>query len=160
MLCKNEIAIALSYDHKPQNAAEKERIENAGGTVSENRVDGNLALSRALGDFEYKSNSQKSRAEQKVTADPDITETDLTDDCRFVVLACDGIWDVKSSQECVDFLNTKIYSAPASKTNPAAAIKKGLEELLDHSCAEDTHTSDGLGTDNMTVVLVELKPRK
>jgi len=47
-------AVALSEDHKPENELESMRIYAAGGTVSENRVNGNLNLSRSLGDFEYK----------------------------------------------------------------------------------------------------------
>ena len=44
----------MSEDHKPNNAEELERIHNAGGTVSMKRVDGDLAVSRSLGDFQYK----------------------------------------------------------------------------------------------------------
>jgi len=44
----------MSIDHKPDNKEEKDRIEKAGGFVSEGRVNGNLNLSRALGDLEYK----------------------------------------------------------------------------------------------------------
>lgn len=61
VLCRGKEAVALSEDHKPQNMEEKDRIEAAGGFVADNRVDGNLALSRALGDFEYKSNSAMPR---------------------------------------------------------------------------------------------------
>lgn len=50
------VAKDMSIDHKPDDPAEKRRIENAGGYVEESRVNGMLALSRALGDFEYKSN--------------------------------------------------------------------------------------------------------
>ena len=44
-------AVALSEDHKPDNTDEVKRIEKAGHYVSESRVDGNLALSRAFGDY-------------------------------------------------------------------------------------------------------------
>lgn len=48
--------IGLSEDHKPENKEERDRIEGAEGFVEDNRVNGNLALSRAFGDFTYKCN--------------------------------------------------------------------------------------------------------
>ena len=60
-------AVSLSYDHKPSIQAERERIISAGGWVDWNRVNGNLALSRALGDFVFKKNTKKSAEEQIVT---------------------------------------------------------------------------------------------
>jgi serine/threonine protein phosphatase PrpC len=47
----------LSVDHKPDTPSEKRRIERANGFVEESRVNGMLALSRSIGDFEYKGNS-------------------------------------------------------------------------------------------------------
>ena len=46
----------MSEDHKPDNAGEMARIQRSGGFVEDGRVNGMLALSRALGDFEYKNN--------------------------------------------------------------------------------------------------------
>lgn len=51
-------AVPLSEDHKPDNIEEKARIEKAGGFVEENRVKGILALSRSLGDLEYKQDKK------------------------------------------------------------------------------------------------------
>lgn len=56
----------LSFDHKPNNELETKRIEAAGGWVMFNRVNGNLALSRALGDYIFKKNDQKKLDEQIV----------------------------------------------------------------------------------------------
>ncbi|GMF63654.1 unnamed protein product [[Candida] boidinii] len=64
----------LSFDHKPTNEAEKARICAAGGYVDVGRVNGNLALSRGIGDFEFKDSPQLPPEEQVVTAFPDVIE--------------------------------------------------------------------------------------
>ena len=53
----------MSDDHKPELDKEKKRITNAGGFVSMGRVNGNLNLSRAIGDLEYKSQKDRNREE-------------------------------------------------------------------------------------------------
>jgi len=53
-ISNNGKLIKLSKDHKPTDAKERSRIMAAGGAVYNERVNGNLNLSRALGDFEYK----------------------------------------------------------------------------------------------------------
>ena len=59
-------ALPLSFDHKPNNAPEMERIQHANGFVKCKRVDGDLAVSRGLGDFTYKSNELLRVDQQKV----------------------------------------------------------------------------------------------
>jgi len=53
---------------------------------------GNLALSRAIGDFEFKKNFSLAPEHQIITADPDIITHDITEDDEFLVLACDGMY--------------------------------------------------------------------
>lgn len=69
---------------------EKNRITAAGGFVDFGRVNGNLALSRAIGDFEFKKSAELPPEQQIVTAFPDVEEHELTDEDEFLVLACDG----------------------------------------------------------------------
>ena len=70
--------------------AEKARIVAAGGFVDFGRVNGNLALSRAIGDFEFKKNPELPPEHQIVTAFPDVSEHDIAANDEFLVLACDG----------------------------------------------------------------------
>lgn len=135
----------LSYDHKPGNEAETKRIIAAGGWVEFNRVNGNLALSRALGDFVFKKNDKKNAEEQIVTASPDVEIKDLTPDHEFLLLACDGIWDVLTNEEVVEFIRARV----AQRMEPEIIC----EELMMRCLAPDCQMG-GLGCDNMTVVLV------
>lgn len=107
--CINGKLDLLSFDHKPNNTEELKRIRDGGGYVEYNRVNGNLALSRALGDFVFKRNKNKMPEEQIVTANPDVQERDITDDWEFAVLACDGIWDVLSNEVLNDCVHTIFF---------------------------------------------------
>ena len=69
---------------------EKARITAAGGFVDFGRVNGNLALSRAIGDFEFKKSAELAPEQQIVTAYPDVVVHEMGDDDEFLVIACDG----------------------------------------------------------------------
>ncbi len=69
---------------------EKARICAAGGFVDFGRVNGNLALSRAIGDFEFKKSADLSPEQQIVTAFPDVITHEISDEDEFLVIACDG----------------------------------------------------------------------
>lgn len=73
------------------HSAEKARIVAAGGFVDFGRVNGNLALSRALGDFEFKKKADLPAEKQIVTAFPDVTVHEISPDDEFLVVACDGL---------------------------------------------------------------------
>lgn len=97
-----------TYDHKPSNPIEKERIQNAGGSVMIQRVNGSLAVSRALGDFDYKNVSGKGPCEQLVSPEPEISIEERSEKDEFLILACDGIWDVMSNEELCDFVRNRM----------------------------------------------------
>ncbi|KAF2905822.1 hypothetical protein ILUMI_00358 [Ignelater luminosus] len=135
----------LSIDHKPHVQTEYDRITAAGGWVDCNRVNGNLALSRALGDFIFKRNDKVGPEQQIVTAYPDVEVRTITPDWEFIVLACDGIWDVMTNEEVVVFVRENI----AAGVDP----EEICESLMMRCLAPDCQMA-GLGCDNMTVVIV------
>ncbi|XP_062852008.1 protein phosphatase 1G [Trichomycterus rosablanca] len=147
-------AVDMSYDHKPEDELELNRIKNAGGKVTmDGRVNGGLNLSRAIGDHFYKRNKNLPPEEQMISALPDVKVLTLNEDHDFMVVACDGIWNVMSSQEVVDFVNERL-KAKGSDSKPLSAI---VAELLDHCLAPDT-SGDGTGCDNMTCMIVTFSP--
>ncbi|POY75513.1 hypothetical protein BMF94_1415 [Rhodotorula taiwanensis] len=137
----------LSFDHKPTNQGETSRIVAAGGFVEFGRVNGNLALSRALGDFDFKQSTTLDPEQQIVTADPDITVHEATSEDEFVVIACDGIWDVLTSQQVIDFVRLAVSEGKSLQTI--------CEEMLDRCLAPDSDWG-GVGCDNMTMMVVAL----
>ncbi|ESO01979.1 hypothetical protein HELRODRAFT_155765 [Helobdella robusta] len=138
------IARDLSEDHKPHSDKEIQRISGAGGFVTNFRVNGGLALSRAFGDFMYKDNGNLPPEKQMVIAVPDVTYLKITNDFEFFVMACDGIWDVMTSQEVVNFVRLRIAA-----NMPPHII---CEELMTNCLAPDIKMG-GLGCDNMTVMI-------
>jgi protein phosphatase PTC1 len=83
ILCRAGKALRLSYDHKGSDENEGKRIANAGGLILNNRVNGVLAVTRALGDAYMK---------ELVTGHPYTTETVIQPEMdEFIIIACDGV---------------------------------------------------------------------
>ena len=92
VLCRNGRALRLSYDHKGSDEHEGRRITNAGGLILNNRVNGVLAVTRALGDAYMKD---------LVTGHPYTTETVIQADIdEFLILACDGVGNPVGTDLC------------------------------------------------------------
>uniref|UniRef100_A0A182P7P6 protein-serine/threonine phosphatase n=1 Tax=Anopheles epiroticus TaxID=199890 RepID=A0A182P7P6_9DIPT len=151
VVCRNGEALEMSFDHKPEDTIEYERIEKAGGRVTlDGRVNGGLNLSRAIGDHGYKMNKSLPAEEQMISALPDIEKITIGPEDEFMVLACDGIWNFMTSEQVVQFVKERIHK-------PNVKLSKICEELFDHCLAPHTR-GDGTGCDNMTAIIVQFKP--
>ena len=136
--------LPLSFDHKPTNIPELERVNAAGGFVKGKRVDGDLAVSRGLGDFSYKSNETKPVAQQKVIPEPEILVYPRNHDLdEFLVLACDGVWDVASNEQCSEFLQELMQEG---ETDMGLICEEAMDMCLEKN-----------SRDNMTIAMVSLK---
>jgi len=89
-------AVRLSRDHTPNDPSEAERVRRAGGAVFRGRVDGQLAVSRAMGDHSLRRSG--------VSAVPHQQHLPLTHDHKFMIVACDGLWDVMTDAEAVNLI--------------------------------------------------------
>jgi serine/threonine protein phosphatase PrpC len=100
--------LPLSFDHKPESQTEIDRIYKAGSTITEGRVDGNLNLTRALGDLKHKQKADLKPEEHPITANPDVYEYEMPADLDFVFMGCDGVWERKSNEEMVEWIYAKL----------------------------------------------------
>ncbi|KAL7281814.1 protein serine/threonine phosphatase 2C [Trametes coccinea BRFM310] len=129
VLCRAGRGVRLTYDHKGSDKQEAKRIMDAGGFVMSGRVNGVLAVTRSLGDSSMK---------EFVVGSPYTTETELSEEDEFLILACDGLWDVVSDQGAVELVRG------------IADPRKAAEELLDHAYRN-------YSSDNVTVLVVRFR---
>lgn len=139
VLCRNDEVMFTTIDHKPTDDKERNRVEQAGGHISDERVNGDLASARSFGDFRYKLDPALPPSRQQITVLPDVTILDRRAEDQFLILACDGIWDVMTNLECTRYVLT--------------ALKKGLS--LANTCEmvldECLRKSSG---DNMSIMIL------
>lgn len=149
----------LSFDHKPENQVEIDRIRHCGSEIIEGRVDGNLNLTRALGDLKHKQKEAFTPEEQAITANPDTFEYDIPEDVDFVFMGCDGVWERKSNEEMVAWIYERMKQTQD--------LKEICADLLQKECLSPNHQETGkylsinndmciagLGCDNMTCILI------
>ncbi|WVZ88846.1 hypothetical protein U9M48_035314 [Paspalum notatum var. saurae] len=132
------VATALTSDHTAGREDERRRIESSGGYVSCGssgvwRVQDCLAVSRSFGDASMKP---------WVTCEPEVSRRRLTPDCRFLVVASDGLWNKVSCQEAVDVV--------AGDAGTAASSVGSCKELV--AMARNRGSRD-----DITVMVVDLQ---
>lgn len=138
----------LSIDHKPENKTESDRITKAGGTIFNGRVEGNLNLSRGLGDLHYKANKALKPEEQMICAYPDVQIKNINANIQYIVMGCDGVYEIRNSQEIGNFV---VAESKAPDTKLTAIVEK----LLDSIISPDYMKTAGAGCDNMTCILIK-----
>ena len=143
IVCKNGQCVSMTEDHKPMNETERRRIEQCGGRVENNRVDGSLAVSRAFGDRDYKTN-EADQLSQKVIALADVTHTSLQfGSSDYAILCCDGVFESNfSNEEVIAFINNEMKTS----TDLAVIAGKVCEEAIARG-----------SRDNISCVIVQFK---
>jgi serine/threonine protein phosphatase PrpC len=138
VMCNSKnIAVPLTKDHKPFFPDEKSRIEKLGGKITydgDYRI-GDLSVSRSFGDVDN---------EPYISSIPDVYKYKIKND-KFIIIACDGLWDVMSNQDVVNYILLNYYDSSTNKRiNKRNNIAKQLVEHAVH-----------LGsTDNITILII------
>jgi len=142
IICRNNIGIPLTKDHKPNWTEEHSRIKLLGGDIVFDGYDWriqDLSVSRAFGDI---------TCEPYVTCDPEVFRYTITNDDKFIVLGCDGLWDVMTNQDVVNYILENCYDLTIkNRINTNINIAKKLANFA----------IERGSTDNITIVIVFLK---
>lgn len=138
VLCRRGKAIEMSRDHKPACSVEKERIEASGGYVYDGYLNGQLNVARAIGDWHMEGLKDRDGM-GPLSAVPEVMQVRLTDEDEFLIIGCDGVWDVFRSQNAVDFTRRKLQE----HNDPAICCKELVDEALKRKTG-----------DNLSVIVV------
>lgn len=151
VLCRNGSPVVLTTKHNlTNNHSEVERVKSVGGKIFHNRVGHpkfnpsvvSIAVTRAIGDAGFKLDEYTDGKPSGVIAVPEVKSIKLSAEDEFLVIGCDGLWDVMTYSEVVDFCYRRFMSGVGAQTIAEelaqAALNKG-------------------STDNVTAMLIHLK---
>ncbi|WIA35807.1 hypothetical protein OEZ86_004194 [Tetradesmus obliquus] len=134
-------AVVLTSDHKASRDDEVQRVQAAGGHVWWDRVMGELAVSRAIGDHCLRP---------YVIPEPEVLMVERSREDEVLVMASDGLWDVIGNQEAADMAVHSLQAAEASGHSGVAAAKRAATSLTKAALERGTR-------DNVTVLVVDLR---
>ena len=173
ILYKKSSLFFSTEDHKPGSPSEKSRIEAAGGTIYQTPsliplhqngkeietpwrvLPGRLSVSRTFGDIEAK-NENLGGMKNVVVALPDITEIELDNDFNFIVLGCDGIFDVLSNEEileCVKIVIKEKEIKDLNNVNISELCGYIADMIIKSSLAKDSY-------DNVSCIVVAINMKE
>ncbi|XP_075518745.1 putative protein phosphatase 2C 27 [Primulina tabacum] len=136
VLGKRGKAIEMSRDHKPNYTSERLRIEKLGGAIYDGYLNGQLSVSRALGDWHMKGPKGSACP---LSASPELQATVLTEDDEFLIMGCDGLWDVMSSQCAITMARKELML----HNDPERCSRELVREALKRNTC-----------DNLTVIVI------
>ncbi|XP_057784127.1 probable protein phosphatase 2C 47 [Salvia miltiorrhiza] len=136
VLGKRGRAIELSKDHKPSCTSERIRIEKLGGVIYDGYLNGQLSVARALGDWHMKG---AKGSQCPLSSEPELEELVLTEEDEFLIIGCDGLWDVMSSQYAVTIVRKELMA----HNDPERCSRELVREALKRNTC-----------DNLTVVVI------
>ncbi|KAF5197114.1 phosphatase 2C [Thalictrum thalictroides] len=132
-------AVEMSKDHRPCCTREQKRIESLGGYIDDGYLNGQLGVTRALGDWHIEGMKETDEQGGPLSAEPELKLITLTKEDEFLIIGSDGIWDVFTSQNAVDFTRRKLQEHNDVKL----CCKEMVEEAIKRGAI-----------DNLTVVVV------
>ncbi|XP_011084055.1 probable protein phosphatase 2C 27 [Sesamum indicum] len=138
VLSRCGVAIEMSKDHRPCCVHERSRIESLGGYVDDGYLNGQLGVTRALGNWHIKGLKEGEKG-GPLSAEPELKLMTLTKEDEFLIIGSDGIWDVFRSQNAVDFARRRLQE----HNNVKLCCKDIVNEAKKRGA-----------TDNLTVVMV------
>lgn len=128
----------VTTDHKPDDPLERIRIKKMGGEIYEDSVGveriGDLSVSKAFGDGDNAP---------YISQKPDVFYKKITSKTKYVVMGCDGLWDVIENKDLFDLLNN--FKESGSKNLAADLAQKALKKGT---------------TDNVSVIIIEIENEK
>lgn len=113
--------------HKGTNASEAKRVEEAGVYIFWGRVKGSLAVIRAFGDMMFKTPKTN---KDLVIVDPYISEHILDATCKYIILACDGLWDVCTHNDAALFVDNCVKENKTAKLLTEHAFREGSRDNI------------------------------
>jgi protein phosphatase PTC4 len=135
----------LSFDHKPNHIGELIRINENGGFIQNNRVQGILALARSFGDFDFKIGDNL--YETAVIVEPEIIYHEIDyDKDDFIFLGSDGVFEIFNNRQLVKAITKELKTG----INPKDILKKIINETM-----ANANNETGCGFDNMTTILYQ-----
>jgi len=157
--------VELTSDHKPSRPDEAARVRAAGGFILHKRVMGELAITRAFGDKSFKMGIKAMLDEESedmnngavnddiakdltaplVSSEPEIASMVLSHNDEFLLLACDGLFDVFRSQDAIAMARQELI---AHRGEPAEVAR-----ILSDQAIRVRRSRD-----NVSILIIVLRP--